>query len=104
MKLHLLENRKICGYTTFGTYWTKGEARLNTFTLTTADGCLLPMQTEIAARWPDGSIKWARHTADARLMGSTVEVLQGNGAPTDPSICIEEKDDGWYIDGGSLRF
>lgn len=102
MKLHLLENRKICGYTTFGTYWTKGEARLNTFTLTTADGCLLPMQTEIAARWPDGSIKWARHTADARLMGSTVEVLQGNGASTDPSICIEEKDDGWYIDAGAV--
>ena len=77
MKLHLLENRNIGSYTTFGSYWDKGETTRDTFRLTNAAGEAVPVQTEIAARWADGSIKWARHTADARKMGCSIEVLPG---------------------------
>ena len=102
MKLHLLENRCIGSYATFGTYWAKGETSMNTFTLTAADGVTLPMQTEIAARWPDGSVKWVRHTADARQMGDGAEVLPGEEAPKNTAIRMDEQDDGWHIDAGSI--
>ena len=84
MKLHLLENRNIGSYTTFGSYCDKGETTQETFRLTNETGEAIPVQTEIAARWADGSIKWARHTADARRMGSSIEVLAHRRRTGDP--------------------
>jgi len=80
MKLHMLESRNISGYVSFGSCWNKGDVHGADFCLTDAQGNAVPMQTEIAARWMDGSIKWARHTADSRLMGQAVEVLPGKAA------------------------
>lgn len=102
MKLHLLENRSIGSCATFGTYWNKGETAQTTFRLTNAQGNAIPVQTEIAARWPDGSVKWARHTADARVMGAEAEVLPGEAAAPSRAIRIEENTDGWHIDAGQV--
>ena len=102
MKLHLMENRYIGSYTTFGSYWDKGENVGETFRLTDADGKEIPAQTEIVARWPDGSVKWARHTADARVMGRDVEVLPGEAAAFSGAIRVEEDVDGWQLDAGSV--
>ena len=101
MKLHLLENRNIGSYTTFGSYWDKGETTQETFRLTNAAGEAVPVQTEIAARWADGSIKWARHTADARRMGCSIEVLPDEAA-SGRSICIAESFNSWHIDAGRV--
>lgn len=100
MKLHLLENRHVGTYTTFGSCWTKEEAVREGFRLLNQEGTELPVQTEIAARWPDGSVKWARHTADARQMGSSVEVLCGKGTAPSRAIRVEEAADGWHVDAG----
>ena len=103
MKLHLLENRNIGSYTTFGSYWDKGETTQETFRLTNAAGETVPVHTEIAARWADGSIKWARHTADARRMGSSsIEVLPGEAAASGRSVCITESFNSWHIDAGRV--
>lgn len=102
MKLHLLENRRIGSYATFGSYWDKGETTQETFRLTNGAGVSIPVQTKIAARWPDGSVKWARHTADARVMGDEAEVLPGEAAAFPHAICIEENTDGWHIDAGQV--
>lgn len=102
MKLHLLENRNIGSYATFGSYWDKGETSRETFRLTNEAGEAIPVQTEIAARWADGSVKWARHTADARRMGSRIEVLPGEAAIPDRSVCVEETQEGWRIDAGRV--
>ena len=72
MRMRLLENRQAKGWTVFGGYWPKGMVREETFRLADAAGNPVPMQSEVSARWPDGSIKWSRHTARA-------ESLAGNG-------------------------
>lgn len=102
MKLHLLQNRNIGSYAAFGSCWSKGETTHETFQLVNGDGEAVPVQTEIAACWPDGSVKWARHTADARRMGNRIEVLPGEAVPADRSIRIAEAPDGWHIDAGQV--
>lgn len=102
MKLHLLENRHAGVYTTFGSCWTKGEVVHDNFRLVNHTGDELPVQTEIAARWPDGSVKWARHTADARTMGKAIEILPGEPAAMEKAISIAETETGWQIDAGRI--
>lgn len=76
MKLHLLENRFAGGYTTFGSVWKKGEVWADTpFVLKNEAGKCIPVQSRITAYWPDGSVKWAAHTADSSQMGKNVEIL-----------------------------
>lgn len=101
MKLHLLENRRIGTYATFGSCWSQGETKTTTFRLTNGAGASVPVQTEIAARWPDGSVKWARHTADARKMGTTVEVVPGDAEMPENTIHVEEAV-GWTISAGRV--
>jgi hypothetical protein len=50
-----------------GVPWPKGVLRTNgSFSLKTADGKNLPVQTWPLAYWPDGSIKWTGHAVSAR--------------------------------------
>lgn len=102
MKLHLLKGRQGGGYATFGTCWNKGEVQGAQFCLTDAAGQEIPMQTEIAARWPDGSVKWGRHTADSGRMGDTVEVTPGAAAALDKRINVTACEDGWQVDAGRV--
>ncbi|MCD8129879.1 MAG: hypothetical protein LUE16_01145 [Lachnospiraceae bacterium] len=75
MKLHLMENRNVGGYTTFGSVWERGEVPPESgFSLTDGNGDRIPVQSRVTAYWPDGSVKWAAHTADSERMGHQVTV------------------------------
>ncbi|MCD7737980.1 MAG: hypothetical protein LUH58_02925 [Lachnospiraceae bacterium] len=79
MKLHLMENRNVGGYTTFGSVWERGEVSPeSSFALTDGNGERIPVQSRVTAYWPDGSVKWAAHTADSERMGhqASVEALK----------------------------
>ena len=62
MRMRLLENRQAKGWAVFGGYWPQGSVQDEAFTLLGEQGKYVPMQSEISARWPDGSVKWSRHT------------------------------------------
>ncbi len=93
MKLHPLRNNKTFGYTTFGCMWKRGECKVDTdYICKNSDGVKVPMQSRITAYWPDGSVKWTAHTADAALLGEEIEVLPGKPAPFEGLYCWEEDD------------
>ncbi len=88
MKLHLLENRNAGGYTTFGSVWDRGEVSPEQdFVLTGKNGEQIPMQSRVTAYWPDGSVKWAAHTADSGKMGHAVSVTAGPENAHDLTAC-----------------
>mgnify|MGYP002852864322 CR=1 FL=1 len=108
MELHLLRGRRGNGLVSFGTLWPRGAiaaAEEEDFAAGVASGARIPMQSRVAARWPDGSAKWVRHTARAEEMGETVRILPGE-KPERPSMALRyEKDDtGTRVDTGRLRF
>ena len=75
MKLHILENRKTGGYATFGSTWKKGEVQSDSaFVLFGEQGTEIPVQSRVTAWWPDGSVKWAAHTADSKRIGKNAEI------------------------------
>lgn len=117
MLLHCMENRSRKGYTTFGSVWKKGEIKKGEFLLNNEKGERIPLQTRINAWWPDGSIKWAAHTASAEKMGEYVEIIPVGKAAvageesipedysdeTEEMIRIEEIKNGWQVDTGKIR-
>ena len=74
MELHLSEGRIPVGYAKFGSIWKKGEVTENDFQLRNEAGEEVPVQSKVAAFWPDGSIKWAFHEADSARMGKQVRL------------------------------
>lgn len=121
MLLKRLENRANRGYTTFGSMWARGEALDGGFYLKNASGNEIPVQTRVTAWWPDGSVKWAAHTADSELMGDRAEIVPLIGSNAEfPSYAAEENGnrqmaggnaygiriemkDGWYeVDTGAI--
>lgn len=107
MEVKRLENRSSKGYTTFGSMWEKGKLHGDniSFTLKGENG-QVAVQSRVTAYWPDGSIKWAAHTADAEAMGKKAvidpvlnqEINYGKGK-------IEVSDmgqDGFRIEAGSV--
>lgn len=67
------------------------------------------MQSRITAWWPDGSIKWAAHTADASKMGQeaalTAQIKSGEVSEETAELVsmITRRDDNWlYIENGVL--
>lgn len=110
MKLHNLGNRPETGYTTWGCMWKEGTCTAKTdYILENETGAEIPMQTRTTAYWPDGSVKWTAHTADAARMGSEISVRpQENGHGSSKSACrdsveIEEKADGFSIKAGRME-
>lgn len=68
-----------------------------------------PVQSRITAWWPDGSIKWVAHTADASKMGQeaalTAQIKLGEVSEETAELVsmIIRRDDNWlYIDNGVL--
>lgn len=107
MKLHKLENRKTGGYATFGSVWEQGEIPKAGFSLTNEKGEPVPVQSRVTAWWPDGSIKWAAHTADSSLLGEEAEILplseQVSDAAKETGIRIVSEGQGYWIDTGVLE-
>lgn len=81
MKLHLLGEEKGSGLAVFGCMWKQGECSADTEyickTGAPGEGREVPMQSRVTAYWPDGSVKWTAHTADAACLGREIEVLPG---------------------------
>ena len=102
MKLHCLKDQKAFGYTTFGCMWKKGECQPETtYVCRTAEGSEVPMQTRITAYWPDGSVKWTAHTADAELLGKEMEVLPGTPASYE-GMKLTEDAEGFLLQSGVI--
>lgn len=117
IKLHCMEKRTASGYVTFGSYWEKGALSISNFKNDGMDSFVLrnenkksiPVQSRITAWWPDGSIKWAAHTADASKMGQeaalTAQIKSGEVSEETAELVsmITRRDDNWlYIENGVL--
>lgn len=94
MKLHPLKEGKRFGYTTFGCMWKKGMCGADSgYVCRAKDGREVPMQSRITAYWPDGSVKWTAHTADAALLGEEAEVLPGTPAAFEGMRLLETEEE-----------
>ncbi len=83
MELHNLRDTKPMGNTTWGCIWKQGECSEETsYVCTGESGREVEMQTRITAYWPDGSVKWTSHTADAEALGSRMKVKAETGSET----------------------
>lgn len=108
MRLHNLKGRTKNGYTTWGCIWDPGTCTERTeFRLQNTDTEeTIPMQSRVTAYWPDGSVKWTAHTADAGQLRAEIEVMRvpaGAIGGRKRQIVIIEKDFKKIIDAGKLR-
>lgn len=91
----------------WGVPWAQGKVRKDqAFTLTTADGKILPLQTWPLAWWPDGSIKWAGFAtvAGPETAGSLTLSLSNIAPPASgPVVQVRESDTTFEIDTGRLK-
>ncbi len=91
----------------WGVPWPQGEVRKDqSFTLTTAVGKSLPLQSWPLAWWPDGSIKWSGFAtvAGPETTGSLRLSLSNTAAPTSgPVVQVRQSDTTFEIDTGRLK-
>src|SRR5499426_1204665 len=90
----------------WGTPWPQGKVRKDqAFTLTTAGGKSLPLQSWPLAYWPDGSIKWSGFAtvAGPETTGSLRLSLSNTAASTSgPVVQVRQSDTTFEIDTGRL--
>lgn len=104
MKLHLMENRKPYGYTTWGCIWEKGAVQKESGFAVTAQGGTVPSQSRVTAYWPDGSVKWTAHTADSRLLGEQFETVPVSETEVSESgIRVTENDREYLVEAGCFQ-
>jgi PcRGLX-like protein C-terminal alpha/alpha toroid domain/PcRGLX-like protein central beta sandwich domain/PcRGLX-like N-terminal RIFT barrel domain len=91
----------------WGTPWPQGKVRKDqAFTLTTAGGKSLPLQSWPLAYWPDGSIKWSGFAtlADPETNGSLILSPSATAAHTSgPVVQVRQSDTTFEIDTGRLK-
>ena len=91
----------------WGVPWHQGKVRKDqAFTLTTADGKSLPLQSWPLAWWPDGSIKWSGFAtvAGPETTSSLRLSLSNTAAPTSgPVVQVRQSDTTFEIDTGRLK-
>lgn len=95
MELHRLRTGPAMGYTTWGCMWKQGACSDKTqYRCTDESGREAELQSRVTAYWPDGSVKWTAHTADASGLGDRITVTpETEGLELSDSICISEADD-----------
>lgn len=105
MELHNLRETKPTGNTTWGCIWKQGECSEETsYVCTGESGGKVEMQTRITAYWPDGSVKWTSHTADAEALGRRMEVKAETNSVTakkeefEKGLALTETEDDIMID------
>ena len=96
----LLEGRRTGPMVSFGTMWPRGQVKACRFSLTSG-GEQVPASSETAAYWPDGSVKWARHTACSALLRGSVTVTAGEERPGD-TVKVTKSPGGWDVDAGAV--
>ncbi len=102
MKIYPIQGRASSGYTTWGAMWERGSVSENcNFVLTQKDGAIVPVQSAVTAYWPDHSVKWTSHSADARLLGDSAEIspVLSRTLPEN-NIRTNEREDCIVIDTG----
>lgn len=90
---------------TWGVPWTQGRHAKDTeFTLRTAAGASVPVQSWPLAYWPDGSLKWTGHAlpADATAAGNFELTAGAPIAPAHP-LHVQETDDDVTVDTGIIQ-
>ncbi|HKQ76517.1 MAG TPA: hypothetical protein VJ810_22675 [Blastocatellia bacterium] len=91
----------------WGTPWPRGKVRKDqAFTLTTAGGKSLPLQSWPLAWWPDGSVKWSGFAtvAGPETAGSLRLSLGNTAASTSGSVVqVRQSDTTFEIDTGRLK-
>jgi len=103
MTLHNLSGREKRGVTTFGCIWAQGELLDDSaFTLHNTDGTTSAVQSRVTAYWPDGSIKWSAHTADASRMTETIDLVAGASGDHPRAITVEPRSGGVRVFSDSL--
>ena len=130
MDIFRMGNRAENGYAVWGGVWERGSVSADVhFRLMGEDGGEIPVQSSVRAYWPDGSVKWSAHTADAVRMGRRAVLTAGEAGEgpagaepneTEPDgtvpdrgrteVCVrlekgaERKAFGFILDGRSLRY
>ncbi|HEY6400289.1 MAG TPA: hypothetical protein VI479_02695 [Blastocatellia bacterium] len=91
----------------WGAPWPQGKVRKDqAFTLTTADGKSLPLQSWPLAWWPDGSVKWSGFAtvAGPETAGALRLSLSNTAAATSgPVVQVRQSDTTYEIDTGQLK-
>ncbi len=105
MYLKNLSGRTQTGYTHFGCMWEKGRCTNTTSFTLLSEKKPVPMDTKITAFWPDGSIKWTKHTADASQLSTKIQVVPEahSGITLDPKISVQETAEKIVVNTHKLR-
>ena len=82
MELHNIRKNQT-GVAAFGCMWKRGELLPDDLDheviCVGSRGNIVPMQSRITAYWPDASVKWTAHLADAQQLGRTINVCKKEG-------------------------
>ncbi|MBQ7679945.1 MAG: hypothetical protein IJT34_08870 [Butyrivibrio sp.] len=104
MELKRMEGTAADGTAVFGSLWPRGGVqRDQNFVLKASDGRFVPVQSRVTAVWPDGSVKWAAHTAAVtdETAQETLQLTPSDGEkPEGEPIQIGEDAAHLYIQAG----
>ena len=105
VKLHLLENRGMPEYVTFGVPYKKGMVHENDIISCIGDdGKKRKLQSYVTAYWPDGSVKWGGYTVDAENIKKEIELEIVSGCEEiSDNMWITQESDRYIVDTGVLK-
>src|SRR5437763_8309402 len=88
----------------WGVPWPRGVVRKDqNFTLTAANGRILPLETWTLAWWPDGSLKWTGHATVTDAPGP-FRIAPSNSANAGyPAVEVRESASLIDVDTGNLQ-
>lgn len=90
---------------TWGRAWARSQhARDTTFTLQSAEGADVPLQSWPLAYWPDGSLKWTAHAVPAQAPASAhYRISPGTPAAPARSVTVSETADAITVNTGVMQ-
>ncbi|MBQ3790494.1 MAG: hypothetical protein II800_06145, partial [Lachnospiraceae bacterium] len=98
------------GYARFGSYWGQGEVPADAvFIAAGSSGKEIRMESHNRAFWPDGSLKWAMHVADAAGLGESFTITAEDRSSEsrietgDDTVEVEETEEAFLVKNGVLR-
>lgn len=91
----------------WGVPWIKGTVKKNqSFTLTNAEGKIVPIQSWTTAYWPDGSVKWTGFASVAHAKDGALKLTinnKPNAKPVTNALRISENARAVTVNTGELR-
>jgi len=93
---------RLAGGTTWGVPWPRGSlAADQEFSLTSASGDSVPIQSWSTGWWPDGSVKWTAHAlSDAPAKTESYRLEPGSPATPKTALAVTEKGSQIIVDTG----